>query len=439
MTNGQHGRDSNHEARKRCARGDWEASDPFRRLPVSMISSRTREWLPECPLGPACPASTRGARPHCHTRSCPTTPSSPPNPLPPRPRPARRPAGGAGAAGALPPAGRRAGRGARADAAGRARSGTWTTSTTDGWRRFGSFPAPSPSCPSSSSTCTRSPGPCTTRCSGCPSSTSPTPRCARCSASIPAKTSGSGPAGLRPCRRAIRSSTGWTAWWTTPARSGRTPSASSSRTSPASAGCTWCRRSRRWWTRSIVPLLVVARSRASSSAACSTPGSCCSRSWCEHLEVLGRPGGTICLIEPKYELEGIDEQRRLVEYYADRHGIRMLHADPSELHMRGDEVYCGDHQVDLVYRDYAVMDLVELAAEGMDPEPMRRLFRENRVVSSITCGAGLQELLRGAHRAGAEREVLQRGGAAGVPAPRALDPRGAASAGPRCPRRDAAT
>jgi hypothetical protein len=104
----------------------------------------------------------------------------------------------------------------------------------------------------------------------------------------------------------------------------------------------------------------------------------------EHLEVVGRPGGNICLVEPKYELEGIDEQRRLVEYFGDRHGIQVLHADPSELRMKDDEVYCGDRQVDLVYRDYAVLDLVELAAEGMDPEPMRRLFRENRVVSSIT-------------------------------------------------------
>jgi hypothetical protein len=103
----------------------------------------------------------------------------------------------------------------------------------------------------------------------------------------------------------------------------------------------------------------------------------------EHLEAIGRPGGTICLIEPKYELEGIDEQRRLVEYYGDRHGIRMLHADPSELRMKGDEVYCGDITVDLVYRDYSVLDLADLAEGGWDPEPMRRLFRENRVVSSI--------------------------------------------------------
>ena len=104
----------------------------------------------------------------------------------------------------------------------------------------------------------------------------------------------------------------------------------------------------------------------------------------EHLEVLGRPGGTICLIEPKYELEGIDEQRRLVEYYGERHGIRMLHADPSELRMKGDEIYCGDCAVDLVYRDYSVLDLADMAEGGWNPEPMRRLFRENRVVSSIS-------------------------------------------------------
>jgi hypothetical protein len=103
----------------------------------------------------------------------------------------------------------------------------------------------------------------------------------------------------------------------------------------------------------------------------------------EHLAAIGRPGGRVCLIEPKYETEGIDEQRRLVEYYRRRHGIEMLHADPSELRLVDDEVYCGDDRVDLVYRDYSVLDLVEVAAEGVDVSPMRTLFRENRVVSSI--------------------------------------------------------
>jgi len=102
-----------------------------------------------------------------------------------------------------------------------------------------------------------------------------------------------------------------------------------------------------------------------------------------HLEAIGRPGGRVCFVEPKYELEGIDEQRRLLEYFRDRHGLTMLHADPSELRMRAGEVRCGDERVDLVYRDYGVLDLAELERDGVDVTPMRTLFRENRVISSI--------------------------------------------------------
>jgi hypothetical protein len=101
------------------------------------------------------------------------------------------------------------------------------------------------------------------------------------------------------------------------------------------------------------------------------------------LAAVGRPGGSVCFVEPKYELEGIDEQRRLVEYLRDRHGLRTLHADPAELRMAGDEVTCEGVQVDLAYRDYSVLDLVELEREGVDVTPMRTLFRQNRVVSGI--------------------------------------------------------
>jgi hypothetical protein len=103
----------------------------------------------------------------------------------------------------------------------------------------------------------------------------------------------------------------------------------------------------------------------------------------DHLDAIGRPGGCVCLIEPKYELEGIDEQRRLVEYYRARHGFDVLHADPRELRLVEGEVYCEDRRVDLVYRDYSVLDLVEIEQEGVDVSPMRMLFAQNRVVSSI--------------------------------------------------------
>ena len=62
----------------------------------------------------------------------------------------------------------------------------------------------------------------------------------------------------------------------------------------------------------------------------------------------------------------------------------MLHADASELRLKGDDVWYGDTRVDLVYRDASVLDLIDLAKDGVDVAPMRALLRQNRVVSSIT-------------------------------------------------------
>ena len=60
-----------------------------------------------------------------------------------------------------------------------------------------------------------------------------------------------------------------------------------------------------------------------------------------------------------------------------------MHADPSELELRDGAVWHGGERVDLAYRDYGVVDLLELEAEGVDVEPMRVLLRENRMISSI--------------------------------------------------------
>jgi hypothetical protein len=103
----------------------------------------------------------------------------------------------------------------------------------------------------------------------------------------------------------------------------------------------------------------------------------------EHLDAIGRPEGQIVLVDPKYSVDGPDEMEALVQYYRERYGITLLHADASELKLRGDEVYYGDARVDLVYRDASVLDLVDLASEGVDIMPMRTLLRQNRVVSSI--------------------------------------------------------
>jgi hypothetical protein len=103
----------------------------------------------------------------------------------------------------------------------------------------------------------------------------------------------------------------------------------------------------------------------------------------DHLEAVGRPGRNVCFVEPKYAGSGPDEQEALAQFFHDRYGLRIMHADPSELRMAGGEVVYNDAAVDLAYRDYPVADLIALEAQGVDVSPMRTLFRENRVISSI--------------------------------------------------------
>jgi hypothetical protein len=104
----------------------------------------------------------------------------------------------------------------------------------------------------------------------------------------------------------------------------------------------------------------------------------------DHLEAVGRPARTICFVEPKYAGSGPDEQEELARYYRDRHGLTVLHADPAELTLCQGEVCYGGQPIDLAYRDYSVWDLIDREREGADLAPMRTLFKENRIISSIT-------------------------------------------------------
>ncbi len=103
----------------------------------------------------------------------------------------------------------------------------------------------------------------------------------------------------------------------------------------------------------------------------------------DQLRACGRGGRTLCLIEPKYAGEGPVEQAMLARHLNERYGLQVLHADPSELAMRGGEVVLDGTPIDLAYRDYDIRSLLDLEAGGHDMTPMRTLFRENRIVSSF--------------------------------------------------------
>lgn len=104
----------------------------------------------------------------------------------------------------------------------------------------------------------------------------------------------------------------------------------------------------------------------------------------DHSRAIGRNSCQLCFVEPKYVHEGPNEQLFLGRFLAERHGLTIEHADPRELRVQGDEIYYGDVQVDVAYRDYEIRDLIALEREmGKPLDAMRTLFRQNRVVSSF--------------------------------------------------------
>ena len=96
------------------------------------------------------------------------------------------------------------------------------------------------------------------------------------------------------------------------------------------------------------------------------------------------PARTFASSSPNIPDQGTDEQEVLAEYYRHRHGLTILHADPAELYIEGQEVYYDGCRIDIAYRDYEVRDLAELErTEGVNLDPVRMLFRQNRMISSL--------------------------------------------------------
>lgn len=104
----------------------------------------------------------------------------------------------------------------------------------------------------------------------------------------------------------------------------------------------------------------------------------------DHARAIGRDSCHLCFVEPKYVHDGPDEQSVLSRFLAEQYGLVIVHADPRELRVDGEEVFYGDVRIDVAYRDYEMRDLIALEQElGHPLEAMRLLFRQNRVVSSM--------------------------------------------------------
>jgi carboxypeptidase Taq len=104
----------------------------------------------------------------------------------------------------------------------------------------------------------------------------------------------------------------------------------------------------------------------------------------DHARAKGRDSCQLCFVEPKYVADGPPEQSVLSQFLSQRHGLTIAHADPRELRVKGEEAFCEDVRIDVVYRDFELRELIALEREiGQPLDAMRLLFRQNRVVSSI--------------------------------------------------------
>jgi carboxypeptidase Taq len=104
----------------------------------------------------------------------------------------------------------------------------------------------------------------------------------------------------------------------------------------------------------------------------------------DHAARIGRTGGTIALLEPCYVSGGPVEQSHLLEHLSARFQAKIVHADPRDLRERDGEVWLGDDRIDVAYRDYEVRDLLAVERDdGVDLGPIKRLFRENRIISGV--------------------------------------------------------
>ena len=105
----------------------------------------------------------------------------------------------------------------------------------------------------------------------------------------------------------------------------------------------------------------------------------------DHARNIGRDSCRLCFVDAKYVHDGPNEQSVLSEYLSRKHDLTIAHADPQELRIAGDEVYCGDVQIDVAYRDFELRELIAREKQtGQRLDAMRLLFRQNRVISSIT-------------------------------------------------------
>ena len=103
-------------------------------------------------------------------------------------------------------------------------------------------------------------------------------------------------------------------------------------------------------------------------------------------ETLGRKGLNIAFAEDKTLTSGITEFPSLAEFYTKKFGkkceMKTYMVDPRELYLKRDEVYYKDHEIDIIYRDFELVELFKMG-KGKHVNAIKNAFKKNQVISSI--------------------------------------------------------
>jgi len=118
-------------------------------------------------------------------------------------------------------------------------------------------------------------------------------------------------------------------------------------------------------------------------------------------KAIGRYTLHIAFAEDKTLTSGITEFPTLVEFYNSRYGrrfnLKAFLVDPREFYLKGDEIYYKGNLIDIIYRDFELLDLFKMG-KGRHLEAIKIAFRNNQVVSTLSGEfdhKGVWELLTG--------------------------------------------
>jgi hypothetical protein len=101
-----------------------------------------------------------------------------------------------------------------------------------------------------------------------------------------------------------------------------------------------------------------------------------------HARSLGGGLRGFTILEDRSWTAGITEAPYIVEEF-DRRGVAASLSDPRDLSIRNGGLYAKGRQVDVVYRNIEVREILEIERESGRLEAMREAFRRNMVVSSL--------------------------------------------------------